>query len=166
MLCRLEDRYSDITKCAYFCSINRDSALWICGYEKIYVFSFHRSTYIACSRSMELKCHRQFFSTFESIYLKYLKSLQSGRKSELSISNEMWQNVFIFVVTSYIFIFSATHIPGLYYFVIALLPVLAVQKDCSRSWATREAKPKKERERDLSQLANQTRSLSYLTLRY
>ena len=29
------------------------------------------------------------FSTFKSIYLKYLKYLQSGRKFELSISNDM-----------------------------------------------------------------------------
>ena len=35
-----------------------------------------------------------FFSAFESIYLKYIKSLQSGWKFEPSISNDVWPHVF------------------------------------------------------------------------
>ena len=47
-----------------------------------------------CSRSMKKKRLWQVLLIFESIYLKYIKSLQSERKSELSISNKMWQHVF------------------------------------------------------------------------
>ena len=45
------------------------------------------------------------FSNFKSIYLKHVKSLQSGRKIEFSISNDMWPHVFRSEVGLYIFIF-------------------------------------------------------------
>ena len=59
----------------------------------------------AFSRSMELKHYRRVLSVFKSWYLKYPISLESNRKFELSISNEMWQHVFRSVVVSYIFKF-------------------------------------------------------------
>ena len=58
------------------------------------------------------------FSTFESMYLKYLKSLQSGHKFELRISDDMWQHDFIYEVRSYIFIFLVTCIVYILFLVL------------------------------------------------
>ena len=49
-----------------------------------------------------------FFFTQESIYLKYLKSLQSGRKVKPSILNDMWPHVFSSEVGSYFPCFLVT----------------------------------------------------------
>ena len=59
---------------------------------------------------------KMVFSTFKPIYLKYLKSLQYRWKSELSISNEIWQHVFRYEVGSYIFIFSVTCLVYIFFF--------------------------------------------------
>ena len=56
-----------------------------------------------------------FFSTFESIYLKYLKFIQSGRRFELRISNDMWPHVFRSKVVLYIFIFFVTYLVYIFF---------------------------------------------------
>ena len=68
----------------------------------------------AGSRSMKRKRYRQVISYFQITIPQFFKSLESERKFELSISNEMWQRVFISGVRSYIFIFIG-YIPGLYF---------------------------------------------------
>ena len=63
------------------------------------------------SRSIEWKLYRQvLYIIFKSRYLKYFKSLESERKFELSVSNEMWQHVFRYGVGSYISHFLGTHL--------------------------------------------------------
>ena len=61
------------------------------------------------------------FSNFESIYFKYLKSLQSGSKYELIISNKMWQNVFRSEFVSYIFIFLVTYLVYIFLFLYVVI---------------------------------------------
>ena len=80
-----------------------DGTTYISSYPNIY-------TVINKARSqlMQQKFHRRFFSNFEPIHLKYLKYLQSGRKFELGISNDMWLHVFRSKFGSYIFIFLFT----------------------------------------------------------
>ena len=51
-----------------------------------------------------------FSSAFESTYLKYIKDLQSRRKFELIISNDIWTHVFRYEFWSYIFIFLVTYL--------------------------------------------------------
>ena len=65
---------------------------------------------------MQRKCHRWFFYTFESIYIKYIKSLQSGCKFELSISKNMQPHGFRSGVRSYIFIFLAKYLDYIFFF--------------------------------------------------
>ena len=69
------------------------------------------------SRPMEKKLYRRLLSIFKSRYLKYSKFLESEHRSELSISNEMWQHVFRSGVGSYIFTFLG-YVPGLYFFLL------------------------------------------------
>ena len=57
-----------------------------------------------------------FYRFCESLYLKYPKSLQSERKYELSVSNEMWQHVFRSGFGSYIFTFFQLHNWFIFYF--------------------------------------------------
>ena len=59
-----------------------------------YYVSFFISEYLSRDQKSMIaidttKISSTVFSTFESIYLKYLKSLKSGRKFELRISNYM-----------------------------------------------------------------------------
>ena len=79
----------------------------------------------AGSQFMERKRYWQVLSTFKSRYLKYPKSLESERKFDLSISNEMWQHVFRPAVGSYIFTFFG-YVPGLYFFnsYLVIVPLL------------------------------------------
>ena len=56
-------------------------------------------------QSTEQKYYRRVLSILKSRYLKYTKYLLNERKSDISISNEMWQRVFRSGVGSYIFTF-------------------------------------------------------------
>ena len=56
----------------------------------------------------------KLYLILKSKYLKYFKSLESERKFELNISNEMWKRVFISGVGSYIFTYLG-YVPGLYF---------------------------------------------------
>ena len=64
------------------------------------------------------------FSTFKSIYLKYLKYLQSGRKFELSISNDMWSYFFRYKAGSFIFIFSVTFLVYIFFSYVSIVHLL------------------------------------------
>ena len=70
-------------------------------------------------RSMERKHYRRILSIFKSRYLKYPKSLESNRKFELRISNEMWQHIFRSVVGSYILkFFSVTYLVYIFFLIV------------------------------------------------
>ena len=62
-----------------------------------------------------------FSRFFKSIYLKYLKYLQSEREYELSISNKMWQRVFISgggIIYFHIFSLSVTYLIYILFFLV------------------------------------------------
>ena len=66
-----------------------------------------------------------FFSPFKSIYLKYLKYLQSGPKFELIMSNDMWPHVSRYEVGSYFSYFLVTYLAHIYIFLnLALVHLL------------------------------------------
>ena len=87
------------------------AAVLICIFTHIWIYiplsSKHARTY---QQQDGLFYLRVFFSNPKSIYLKYLKYLQSRRKFELSISKYMRPFVFRSGAGSYIFIFLVTYL--------------------------------------------------------
>ena len=95
-----------------------DSSWMELKYHQQYYINIHISAYLSCNwqeqlvideaclQSMKRKRYWRVWSIFKLGYLKYFKYLESNCKFELSISNEMWQHVFISVVGSYISHFS------------------------------------------------------------
>ena len=83
------------------------------------------SNYLACDRKITLMhvinkivfiLHESFISfTFEYIYLKYHKYLQSGQKVEPRISNNMWSHVFRYKVGSFLPCFLVTQLDYIYF---------------------------------------------------
>ena len=118
-----------------------------------YIFSYpdiYRSIENSGSQLIKLARDRwnenvidRFYLTFKLYYLKYIKSLKSKRKFELSISKEMWQHVFRSVFGSYIFLFLG-YVPGLYFFLLVCgkYPLTSKMGRCSNllsidSWLNR-----------------------------
>ena len=71
--------------------------------------------YLSCDRQIMLainvtKFSFRVFSTFESIFLKYLKYLQSWFKFKIIISNNMWANIFRSEFGSFIFVFLVMYL--------------------------------------------------------
>ena len=71
----------------------------------------------ACQQQDSFICHKHFiFSTFESIYLIYIKSIQYRHKLKPRISNYMWPHVLRSEVGWNIFIFLVTHLTYIFLF--------------------------------------------------
>ena len=90
------------------------------NFHRHYYLNFLIYEYLSCNPQIAIvingtKISLAFSQFFESIYLKYIKYLQSECKSYLRISNEMQQHVFRSGVRSYIFTFFS-YVPGLYFF--------------------------------------------------
>ena len=71
-----------------------------------------------------------FFSTFESIYLKYIKSLQSGQKNWLSISNDMWTHDLRSEVWSYLSYILVTYLDYIFFLVCGNCPLTSKKGRC------------------------------------
>ena len=90
------------------------SGLYCCFHSLIYHYITQncQSAIMRVKNKMVFISHESFvFFTFESIYLKSLKYLQSRQKFELKISNNIWPHVFRSGVLSYNF-----HVWLVYYF--------------------------------------------------
>ena len=59
--------------------------------------------------------------TFKSIYLKYLKSLQSAPKFKFNISNDMWPHVFRYKGGLYFPIFLFTYLAYILFLLVCIL---------------------------------------------
>ena len=85
---------------------------YILSYPNTYPI-INKATLLINGTKMSSTCFSQFS---ESMYLKYLKSLQYEWKYELRISNEMWKHVCRSGVGSYIFNFLfSSYVPDLYF---------------------------------------------------
>ena len=88
-----------------------------------YLPCFWQSMLISVNNKTFFILHAIFFFTFESIYLKYIKYLQYGTKSEHRISNNMWPHVFISEVRSYF--------PCFFVFLLGLYILIIVCGNCT-----------------------------------
>ena len=80
----------------------------------LYLYCDWQSTLGRVKNKIVLFYMKIFPPTIKSIYLKYLKSLQSGQKFELRISNDMWPHFSDPKSDQFLHIFG--YIPGLYIF--------------------------------------------------
>ena len=91
-----------------------NSNTYIYSYSNIYLV-INKS----CSRTMQKKTFR-VFSTFESIFLKYLKSLQSGCKLDLFVPKNMWAHLFRSEFGSYPFIFLVMYLAHILFLLVCV----------------------------------------------
>ena len=99
-----------------------------CHLQLYYYINFPISEYLSSDQQITLaRANNKMvwfyikISTFESIYLK---SLQSGQKFELSISNYMWPH-FSFPMSDHIFIFLVTYLIYIFFFLyVAIFQLL------------------------------------------
>ena len=101
------------------------TAILLCIFPHIWIYiPWSKSTLAHVNNKTVL-----FYTTVLSILLnkyisEYIKYIKSGRKFQLSISNDIWPHVFISEVRSYIFMFLVAYLGYIFFSYVSIVHLL------------------------------------------